>query len=96
MSLPMQWNTTIIDIMELKQLNKLEFSALVGFLSNYEIVLKHREVKTKGKAKKNYKDRNIALKAQSKSENGKGRTISEEECFPSEFDEKNFTYHVKI
>ena len=50
-SLPKEWDATVTAIMESKDLNRLEFSALVGSLLNYEIVLKSRNLKNKPKEK---------------------------------------------
>ena len=47
----------VIAIMELKDLNKMEFSASIGSLINYEFVLKNRSSKAKPKEK------NLAFKA---------------------------------
>ena len=41
-SLPKEWDAQVTAIMESKDLNKMEFSALIGSLINYEIVLKSR------------------------------------------------------
>ena len=49
---PRERNATITAIMELKDLNKMEFSALVGSLINYEIVLRSKRAKSKSKEKK--------------------------------------------
>ena len=52
-SLPQEWDAMVTAIMESKDLNSLEFSALVGSLINYEIVLKSRDGRPKyGKALK--------------------------------------------
>ena len=50
-SLPKEWEATVTDIIELKDLNKMEFSALIGSFINYEIVLKNRSSKAKPKEK---------------------------------------------
>lgn len=73
----MEWNEIITTMMKSKDLNIFEFIALVGHLINYEINLKFREVKAKGKAKETKKERNIALKAFTKS--GKGSLRSSDE-----------------
>ncbi|KAJ8775053.1 hypothetical protein K2173_020057 [Erythroxylum novogranatense] len=41
-SLPKEWDSQVTAIMESKDLNHLEFNALVGSLINYEIILKSR------------------------------------------------------
>ena len=56
-SLPKEWDAQVTAIMESKDLNKMEFSALIGSLINYEIVLKNRSSKAKPKEK------NLAFKA---------------------------------
>ncbi|KAL6521579.1 hypothetical protein OROGR_018148 [Orobanche gracilis] len=58
-SLPREWDGTVTASMESKDLNTLDFSALVGSLINYEIVLKSRNTKP------DPKERTIALKAKS-------------------------------
>ena len=46
-SLPQEWDAMVTAIMESKDLNSLEFSALVGSLINYEIVLRARRGRPK-------------------------------------------------
>ncbi|KAL6499818.1 hypothetical protein OROGR_027728 [Orobanche gracilis] len=48
-SLPRDWDATVTAIMESKDLNTMEFSALIGSLINYEIVIKSRNTKPKPK-----------------------------------------------
>ena len=50
-SLPKEWDAQVTAIMESKDLNKMEFSALIGSLLNYEIVLKTISSKAKPKEK---------------------------------------------
>ncbi|KAL6584410.1 hypothetical protein OROMI_003699 [Orobanche minor] len=50
-SLPREWDATVMGIMESKDLNKLEFNALIGSLINYEILLKSRGSKSVPHAK---------------------------------------------
>ena len=56
-SLPKEWDAQVTAIMESKDLNKIEFSALISSLIKYEIVLKSRNSKVKPKEK------NLAFKA---------------------------------
>ena len=56
-SLPKEWDARVTTIIESKDLNKMEFSALIGSLINYEIFLKNRSSKAKPKQK------NLAFKA---------------------------------
>ena len=56
-SLPKEWDAKVTAITESKDLNTMEFSALIGSLINYEIVLKSRSSKAKSKEK------NLAFKA---------------------------------
>lgn len=67
---------------------------LVGSIINYEIILKARDAKPKTKEtnKEKEKERNIALKAFSKSEKGKQKSSGEEESCPSELARKHFAY----
>lgn len=80
-SLPREWDATVTAIMESKDLNTLEFSALIGSLINYEIVLKTRSSKAKPKEK------NLAFKAKEIS--------SDEEESDDEDENEQMAYYVK-
>ena len=80
-SLPREWDATVTAIMESKDLNTLEFSALIGSLINYEIVLKTRSSKVKPKEK------NLAFKAKEIS--------SDEEVSEDEDEDEQMAYYAK-
>ncbi|KAJ8748450.1 hypothetical protein K2173_003345 [Erythroxylum novogranatense] len=71
-SLPKEWDSQVIPIMKSKDLNHLEFNALVRSLINYEIILKSRG--GRGKSQKS-----IALKANVSSLDESDEEIDEEE-----------------
>ncbi|KAJ8768804.1 hypothetical protein K2173_023708 [Erythroxylum novogranatense] len=71
-SLPKEWDSQVTTIMESKDLNHLEFNALVGSLINYEIILKSRG--GRGKSQKS-----IALKVNISSLDESDEEIDEEE-----------------
>ncbi|KAL6499603.1 hypothetical protein OROGR_027513 [Orobanche gracilis] len=73
-SLPSKWDGTVTAIMESKDLNTLDFSALVGSLINHEIVLKSRNGKPKPKEK------TIALKAKTSRNEDSLESVDDEEA----------------